>query len=67
MIRRLEVIYEEEGLAPVVTLEGVWNRRLIDQLPTTLMKALRAYKLQQVKTDALANEIMEEKKHGKRK
>lgn len=66
-IRRLVVDFKEEGVAPVVEFEGVWNRKLIDMMGIQLMKALRKYKLDEAKKQLTINEIVEEKKDGRRK
>lgn len=66
MIRRVVVEYLEEGVAPEVTLEGQWNRRLVDQLPVAIMKALVKYKLEQAKKATQPN-VMEEKTDGRKR
>lgn len=66
-IRRLVVDFQEEGVAPVIELEGNWNRKLIDMMGIQLMKALRKYKMEQAKKLLNINEIVEEKKDARRK
>lgn len=66
-VRRLVVDFVEEGVAPVVEFEGLWNRKYIDMLSIQLMKALRKYKLDEAKKNLTINEIIEEKKDGRRK
>lgn len=65
MIRRAVVEYKTEGEAPVVTLEGQWNRRMIDQLPVVLIRALKISKHEQAKR-LLKSNVTEEKKDGRR-
>ena len=66
MIRRAVIEYEKEGLAPEVKLEGLWNRRLIEQLQVALLKALKVYKLEQAKK-AIQSNVMEEKTDGRKR
>lgn len=45
MIRRLEVVFEEEGKPPIVTLEGEdWNMRRLEIVHNALVRGLRIHK-----------------------